>query len=166
MKAILGAVILVGVLAVAALGTASYTGLFMAPAPQKSIAQIAQESGDFNTLLAAVEAAGLTETLSTGGPFTVFAPTDEAFAQLPDGTVESLLQDKEALTNILTYHVVSGKAMASDVVNLDSVMTLQGSPVRIDTSNGVRINDARVIIADIEASNGVIHVIDKVLIPQ
>jgi uncharacterized surface protein with fasciclin (FAS1) repeats len=165
MKAIATIAALIAVVAI--IGVGSITGLFMATAPEtRNIAEVAQEAGSFNTLLAAVDAAGLTETLSTGGPFTVFAPTDEAFAALPEGTVESLLQNTDALTNVLTYHVVSGKAMSSDVVNLDSVATLQGQSLSIDTSNGVRVNNARVILADIEASNGVIHVIDKVLIPQ
>ena len=98
-------------------------------------------------------------------PFTVFAPTDEAFAKLPAGTVDSLLKDIPALTKILTYHVVSGKVMAADVVKLHSAKTLQGSEVKIDASNGVKINNATVIQADIAASNGVIHCIDTVLMP-
>jgi len=133
----------------------------------KNIVEIASEAGTFNTLVAAVKAAGLVETLSGPGPFTVFAPTDEAFAKLPPGTVESLLQDKEKLTQILTYHVVSGKVMAKDVVNLTSAKTVQGDDVMIRAEGGkVMLNESTVVTTDIEASNGVIHVIDTVLIPQ
>jgi uncharacterized surface protein with fasciclin (FAS1) repeats len=135
------------------------------PAP-KTIVDIAVEDGRFTTLVAALQAAGLAETLAGEGPFTVFAPTDEAFAALPEGTVEALLADIPQLTSILLYHVVSGKVMASDVVNLESAETLQGQPVAISTEmDQVMINEARVAIPDIEASNGVIHVIDRVLIP-
>jgi uncharacterized surface protein with fasciclin (FAS1) repeats len=135
------------------------------PAP-KTIVDIAVEDGRFTTLVAALQAAGLAETLAGEGPFTVFAPTDEAFAALPEGTVEALLADIPQLTSILLYHVVSGKVMASDVVNLESAETLQGQPVAISTEmDQVMINEARVAIPDIEASNGVIHVIDSVLIP-
>lgn len=133
----------------------------------KNIVVVAQEAGSFTTLLAAAEAAGLVETLTGVGPYTVFAPTDEAFAKLPAGTVESLLKDKEKLTQILTYHVVPGKVMASDVAGLTSATTVEGSDVAIKTENGtVMINDATVVTADVEASNGVIHVIDTVLMPQ
>lgn len=131
----------------------------------KNIVETAVEAGSFTTLVAAVQAAGLADVLSNGGPFTVFAPTDEAFAKLPEGTVESLLSDPEALANILTYHVVEGRVMAADVIGLSSAPTLQGSEVSIDSSNGVMINNATVIQADIETSNGIIHVIDTVLIP-
>lgn len=106
------------------------------------------------------------DTLKGPGPFTVFAPTDEAFSKLPSGTVDSLLNDIPQLTKILTYHVVSGKVLASDVVNLDSAPTVEGSSIKIDASNGgVKINDATVVTPDVEADNGVIHVIDTVLIP-
>jgi len=131
----------------------------------KTIVQTAIDAGTFNNLVAAVKAAGLAETLSGDGPFTVFAPTDEAFAKLPIGTVEGLLADKEALTKILTYHVVSGKVMAKDVITMPSAKTLQGGEIKINAENGVMINDAKVVTADIECSNGVIHVIDKVLMP-
>lgn len=131
----------------------------------KNIVDTAVESGKFNTLVAAVKAAGLVETLSGNGPFTVFAPNDDAFAKLPAGTVEGLLKDKEKLTAILTYHVVSGKHMAADVMNMKSAKTLQGGDVKIDTSNGVMINDAKVIAADIMCTNGVCHMIDSVLMP-
>ena len=131
-----------------------------------NIVEVAVAAGSFKTLVAAVTAANLAETLSGVGPFTVFAPTDEAFAKLPAGTVESLLNDIPKLTKILTYHVVSGKVMAADVVKLTSAKTVEGSEVKIDASNGVKINGASVIQADIDASNGVIHVIDTVMIPE
>jgi uncharacterized surface protein with fasciclin (FAS1) repeats len=130
-----------------------------------TIVDVAVANGNFTTLVQAVTAAGLVETLSSEGPFTVFAPTDEAFANVPAATLESLLADPEALANVLTYHVVAGKVMSTDVVNLDSATTVQGQDLTIDTSNGVMINNAKVITADIETSNGVIHVIDAVLLP-
>lgn len=129
------------------------------------IVDTAVSAGSFTTLVAAVQAAGLVDTLKGAGPFTVFAPTDEAFAKLPAGTVESLLNDIPKLTKILTYHVVSGKVMAADVVNLTSAKTVEGSEVKIDASNGVKINDSTVTTADVAADNGVIHVIDSVLLP-
>jgi uncharacterized surface protein with fasciclin (FAS1) repeats len=129
------------------------------------IVDTAVSAGSFNTLVAAVKAAGLVETLKSPGPFTVFAPTDEAFAKLPEGTVDSLLKDIPQLTKILTYHVVSGKVLSSDVVKLDKATTVQGSDVKIDASSGVKVNDATVVTPDIEADNGVIHVIDSVLLP-
>ena len=132
----------------------------------QSIVDIAVADGRFETLVAALQAAGLAETLAGEGSFTVFAPTDDAFAKLPEGTVEALLQDIPALTDILLYHVVDGKVMAEDVVTLESAQTLQGEAVSISVENGmVYINDAQVIITDIMASNGVIHVIDSVLLP-
>jgi uncharacterized surface protein with fasciclin (FAS1) repeats len=135
------------------------------------ICDTAVAAGNFKTLVAATQAAGLVETLNTKGPFTVFAPTDEAFAKLPKGTVEALLKDIPKLTSILTYHVVSGRVMAADVVKLKSAKTLQGQEVKIDASKWhlhktVKINDANVIKADVVADNGVIHVIDKVLMPK
>lgn len=133
----------------------------------KTIVDVAIEAGNFKTLVAAVKAAGLVETLSGAGPFTVFAPTDEAFAKLPAGTVEALLQDKAKLAKILTYHVVAGKVMAKDVAGMTSAKTIEGGQVTVKAENGkVMINDATVTTADIEASNGVIHVIDKVLMPK
>jgi uncharacterized surface protein with fasciclin (FAS1) repeats len=129
------------------------------------IVDTAVSAGSFNTLVAAVKAAGLVETLKSPGPFTVFAPTDEAFAKLPEGTVDSLLKDIPQLTKILTYHVVSGKVLSSDVVKLDKATTVQGSDVKIDASSGVKVNDATVVTPDVEADNGVIHVIDSVLLP-
>ena len=131
-----------------------------------TIVQTAIDAGNFKTLVAAVQAAGLVETLSGTGPFTVFAPTDEAFAKLPAETVDGLLKDKEALTKILTYHVVSGKVMAKDVMSMHEAETLQGEDITIDASNGVKINNAMVLTPDVECSNGVIHVIDTVLMPQ
>jgi uncharacterized surface protein with fasciclin (FAS1) repeats len=129
------------------------------------IVDTAVSAGSFTTLVAAVKAAGLVDTLKGAGPFTVFAPTDEAFAKLPAGTVESLLKDIPQLTKILTYHVVSGKVMAADVVKIKSAKTVEGSEVKIDASNGVKINDSKVVTPDVAADNGVIHVIDTVLLP-
>jgi uncharacterized surface protein with fasciclin (FAS1) repeats len=133
---------------------------------QKNIIETAIEAGSFETLVTAVKAAGLVDTLSSAGPFTVFAPTDDAFAKIPAETLQEILKDKEKLTAILTYHVISGKFMASDVVNITEAITVQGGKLSIDTSNGVKVNNANVIKTDIETSNGVIHVIDTVLIPQ
>ncbi len=132
------------------------------------IVDTAVSAGQFKTLTAALQAADLVGTLKGNGPFTVFAPTDEAFAKLPSGTVESLLkpENKDKLVSILTYHVVPGKVLASDVVNLDSAKTVNGSNVNISTnSEGVNINQAKVIKADVMSSNGVIHVIDEVILP-
>lgn len=131
----------------------------------KNIVETAQAAGSFKTLLVAAEAAGLVDTLTSAGPFTVFAPTDDAFAKLPEGTVESLLKDKAKLAQILTYHVVAGKVMAKDVVNLKKAKTVQGQELSIDTSSGVKVDNANVVKTDIETSNGVIHVIDSVMIP-
>ena len=133
---------------------------------QMDIVETAVSAGDFTTLATALDAAGLVSTLKGPGPFTVFAPTDAAFEALPEGTLESLLADKEKLATVLTYHVVSGKVMSGDVVNLNEAETGAGQSVKIDSSDGVKVNDATVIKADITASNGVIHVIDKVLIPE
>jgi uncharacterized surface protein with fasciclin (FAS1) repeats len=129
------------------------------------IVDTAVKAGSFTTLVAAVTAAGLVDTLKGAGPFTVFAPTDEAFAKLPAGTVDALLKDIPKLTKILTYHVVSGKVMAADVVKLTSATTVEGSTVKIDASNGVKVNDSTVTTADVAADNGVIHIIDTVLLP-
>ncbi len=135
------------------------------------IVDTAVAAGSFKTLVAAVTAAGLVDTLKSKGPFTVFAPNDEAFAKLPKGTVGGLLKDIPKLTAVLTYHVVAGKVMAADVVKLKSAKTVQGQEVKIDASKWhlhktVKINDADVIKADIVTDNGVIHVIDKVLMPK
>jgi uncharacterized surface protein with fasciclin (FAS1) repeats len=134
-------------------------------APVTNLVETAAAAGSFSTLIAAVQAAGLEQTLASGGPFTVFAPTDAAFAALPAGTLDALLQDPDALRDILLYHVVSGEVLAAQVVNLTTATTLQGSTVTIDASNGVKVNDATVVQTDVLATNGVIHVIDKVLIP-
>ncbi|MFQ4146049.1 fasciclin domain-containing protein [Chlorogloeopsis sp. ULAP02] len=128
------------------------------------IVDIAVNAGSFSTLVAAVKAAGLVDTLKGTGSFTVFAPTDEAFAKLPKGTVDALLQDIPKLKKILTCHVVSGKVMAADVVKLKSATTVEGEDVKIDASNGVKINNATVTTPDVAADNGVIHIIDTVLI--
>lgn len=133
----------------------------------QDIVDVAVEAGSFTTLVQAVEAAGLVETLKGEGPFTVFAPTDEAFAAIPEDVLNDLLADTEALTAVLTYHVVPGKVMAADVVGLESAETVQGQSVTITTMNGsVMIDGATVVQADIEASNGVIHVIDAVILPE
>ncbi len=129
------------------------------------IIDTAVNAGSFTTLAAALKAADLITTLKGAGPFTVFAPTDEAFAKLPAGTVDSLLKDLPKLKQILTYHVVAGKVMAADVVKLKSATTVQGSDVKIDASHGVKINDATVTTPDVAADNGVIHIIDTVLLP-
>jgi uncharacterized surface protein with fasciclin (FAS1) repeats len=133
-----------------------------------TIVDIAAGNPDFSTLVAAVKAAGLVETLSGDGPFTVFAPTNEAFAKLPEGKVDSLLADIPTLKKILTYHVVAGKVMAADVVELESAATVQGDEVKFAVVDGkVKLNDSAMVTAtDLEASNGVIHVIDTVLIPS
>jgi uncharacterized surface protein with fasciclin (FAS1) repeats len=130
------------------------------------IVDTAVAAGSFNTLAAALTAADLIETLKGEGPFTVFAPTDEAFAKIPAEQLDAILADKELLTSILTYHVVAGKVKAADVVKLDSATTVQGSDVAITSTDGVKVNNATVIKTDIMTSNGVIHVIDTVLVPQ
>jgi uncharacterized surface protein with fasciclin (FAS1) repeats len=133
---------------------------------EMSIVATADAAGDFTTLLVALEAAGLVETLEGEGPYTVFAPTDDAFAALPEGTVEGLLEDPEALSDILLYHVVPGEVTSDQVVTLESATTAQGSDVSIRVEgDSVFVNDAQVIMTDIQASNGVIHVIDAVLLP-
>jgi len=135
------------------------------------ICDTAIAAGNFKTLVAATKAAGLVETLNTKGPYTVFAPTDDAFAKLPPGTVEALLKDIPKLTAILTYHVVEGKVPASDVKQHKEITTLQGQNLKVDAAKwhlhkSVKINDANIIKADVEADNGYIHVIDKVLLPK
>ena len=136
---------------------------------EMDIVDTAVAAGQFNTLAAALDAADLIATLKGNGPFTVFAPTDEAFAKLPAGTVESLLkpENRDQLVAILTYHVVSGKVMAKDVVNLSEAKTVNGSDLSIKVMDGkVRINDATVVAADVATSNGVIHVVDTVILPN
>lgn len=134
---------------------------------QFDIVDIALSAGNFSTLAAALGAAGLIGALKSDGPFTVFAPTDDAFAKIPPQALSELLQpeNKAKLTAILTYHVVPGKVSAHDVANLDSATTLQGQKLKISKQDGVKINDAKVIAPDVEATNGVIHVIDTVLMP-
>lgn len=143
-------------------------GPAFADAHNKDIVDIAAGDENFSTLVAAVQAAGLVETLKGDGPFTVFAPTNDAFAALPAGTVENLLkpENKDQLTAILTYHVVPGKVMSGDLSNGMTATTVQGSDVTIMTEGGVTVQGANVTTADIEASNGVIHVIDAVILPQ
>lgn len=134
---------------------------------KKDIVTTAVDAGTFKTLATALTEAGLVEALKGEGPFTVFAPTDDAFAKLPEGTIETLLNDKETLKKILLYHVVSGEVTSKEVVNLTNAETLSGKNVNIKINNGtVMINDAKVTGADVMASNGVIHVIDTVLIPE
>jgi uncharacterized surface protein with fasciclin (FAS1) repeats len=133
------------------------------------VVHVAIKDGNFKTLVTAIKAAGLEETLMGEGPFTVFAPTDEAFAKLPDGTVEDLLkpENKDKLVSILTYHVVPGKVLSTDLAGKKmDVKSVQGSELMIDATDGVTINDARVIKADVMGSNGVVHVVDTVIIPQ
>jgi uncharacterized surface protein with fasciclin (FAS1) repeats len=131
-----------------------------------NIIETAEAAGQFSTLLTAIEVAGLTETLATGGPFTVFAPTDAAFAAIPEADLAAILADNETLTAILTYHVVDGAVTSAQVVELDSATTLQGSDVAIVVSDaGVTVDGANVVTVDVEASNGVIHVIDAVITP-
>jgi uncharacterized surface protein with fasciclin (FAS1) repeats len=130
------------------------------------IVDVAVEAGTFTTLVTAVQAADLVDTLKSEGPFTVFAPTDDAFAALPEGTIEALLEDIPTLTDILLYHVVAGEVTAADVVGLESATTVQGGDLAITVEGDtVKIGDATVVVTDIEASNGIIHVIDAVLIP-
>jgi uncharacterized surface protein with fasciclin (FAS1) repeats len=147
-------------------------GMTIASAPVlaggSDIVDTAVEAGSFNTLVAAVSAADLVDVLKSDGPFTVFAPTDAAFAALPEGTVETLLmpENKDQLIAILTYHVVPGKVMSTDLVDDMTAATVQGSSVSIDLDNGVMVDGATVVAADIEATNGVIHVIDRVILPE
>ena len=148
--------------AAAIAGTAAIAG-----STKKDIVDTAVNAGTFETLVAAVSAADLVDTLKSEGPFTVFAPTDEAFAALPEGTVETLLkpENKDQLIAVLTYHVVPGKVMSTDLSDDMTAATVQGSEITVDLDNGVMINDASVVTADIETSNGVIHVIDSVILP-
>ncbi|MEL6205032.1 MAG: fasciclin domain-containing protein [Pseudomonadota bacterium] len=151
----------------AALATAAVlSGPALAGSASKDIVDTAVEAGQFETLVAAVQAAGLVDTLKGDGPFTVFAPTDAAFADLPEGTVEGLLEDTEQLTAILTYHVVPGKVMSTDLSDGMTAATVEGSEITIGTEGGVTIDGANVVTADIETSNGVIHVIDAVILPE
>ena len=143
-------------------------GAFAGAASAKDIVDTAAGNESFSTLVAAVKAAGLVETLKGDGPFTVFAPTNEAFAALPAGTVESLLkpENKDQLTAILTYHVVPGKVMSNDLKDDMTAKTAQGGEIKIDLDNGPMVNEANIVTADITTENGVIHVIDKVILPN
>ena len=158
-------VLVVAVLVISVLTFASTE--YMSRMAKKNIVETAVTAGQFNTLVTAVKAADLVETLSGPGPFTVFAPTDDAFAKLPEGTVESLLKNKDKLKAVLTYHVVAGKVMASDVVNLKSATTVNGQKITIKVKYGtVMVDNAKVVKTDIECTNGVIHVIDTVILPK
>lgn len=153
--------------AVLAIGLAGGSTMAASHSGAKDIVDTAVEAGSFGTLVAAVQAADLVETLKGEGPFTVFAPTDEAFAALGT-TVEDLLkpENKDKLVAVLTYHVIAGEVMSGDLVDDSTPATVQGSTVTIDLDNGAMVNDAKVVTADVDASNGVIHVIDKVLVPE
>jgi len=159
-------------LALAVVGSALVAGNAQAGAGTygkgKNIVQVAREAGSFKTLVKALEAAGLVGTLSGAGKgkFTVFAPTDEAFARLPEGTLAGLLKDKEALKKILLYHVVEGEKPAADVVAATTLPTANGQDLQVTTAGGVKVNGANVTATDVKARNGVIHVIDTVLIPS
>jgi len=160
-----GATLAVAALVAGVATEASAQG-YGAERPAGTVVEVAESAGNFTTLLAAVRAAGLEDALRGDGPFTVFAPTDEAFAALPAGTVEALLADPEALRAVLTYHVVAGKVTAAEVTSLSEATTLQGSAVEIRAHGGaVHVGGATVTAADVMASNGVIHVIDRVLLP-
>ncbi|WP_170331238.1 fasciclin domain-containing protein [Ruegeria arenilitoris] len=154
-------------IAVAGVASILFSTSAMADGHGKDIVDTAVSAGSFTTLVAAVQAAELVDTLKGEGPFTVFAPTDEAFAALPEGTVETLLkpENKDQLVAILTYHVVPGKVMSGDLSDDMTAATVQGGEITIDLDSGVMVNDANVVQADIETKNGVIHVIDKVIIP-
>lgn len=159
----------IGAFCLAALACLGMAGIGHAEekAAAKDIVDTAVSAGQFKTLVAAVQAADLVDTLKGKGPFTVFAPTDEAFAKVPKETLNKLLNDKKALTAVLTYHVVPGKVMASDVVKLDTARTVQGKALAIETGKGqVMINGVKIIKTDIICSNGVIHVIDAVILPK
>lgn len=160
------AFVVLALVTAAAFMSPSFAGGNYSSADKKDIVDTAIEAGMFNTLATALTEADLIDALKGDGPFTVFAPTDEAFAKIPQDQLAAILADKELLTSILTYHVVPGKVMASDVVNVDSASTLQGQDITVSVADGVRVDDANVIKTDIEASNGVIHVIDTVLLPQ
>lgn len=157
---------------IAILGLAAATVAVTSPAAaeaqmnQKDLVTVAVEAGSFTTLATALERAGLVATLQGEGPFTVFAPTDEAFAALPEGALEELLADREALTRVLTYHVVAGEVTSDQVVTLDAAETVAGPSLSIEVRDGVvYVDGARVVTADVQASNGVIHVVDSVLLP-
>jgi len=160
------AIIAAGALAIVAANAGGSCTNANAKAAGMDIVETAVDAGSFNTLVQAVQAAGLVDTLKGEGPCTVFAPTDEAFAKLPAGTLEALLNDTEQLVAVLTYHVVPGKVMAADVIKLSEAKTVQGEFIMIDTKNGVKVDAANVVKTDIETTNGVIHVIDTVILPR
>ncbi|NOD35169.1 MULTISPECIES: fasciclin domain-containing protein [unclassified Ruegeria] len=153
--------------AAAGVATILFSTTALADGHGKDIVDTAVAAGSFETLVAAVQAAELVDTLKGEGPFTVFAPTDDAFAALPEGTVADLLkpENKDQLVAILTYHVVPGKVMSGDLTDDMTAATVQGGDITIDLDSGVMVNDANVVQADIETKNGVIHVIDKVILP-
>ncbi|MBI5706119.1 MAG: fasciclin domain-containing protein [Armatimonadetes bacterium] len=158
-------------IALAGMAVAALSSMALKPSPSADIVDTAVASKQFPTLVAAVQAAGLVEALKGSGPFTVFAPTEEAFKKLPKGTLESLLkpENKAKLVAILKYHVVPGKVMAADVLKLKNgteVPTLQGQSVKVKNKHGVQVNNAKVVKTDIECKNGVIHVIDTVILPK
>ncbi len=154
------------ILASVAFALSLTTSAFAGGSYGKDIVDTAVSAGNFNTLATALTEAGLVETLKGEGPFTVFAPTDEAFAKIPEEQLNEILADKELLTQILTYHVVPGKVMASDVAGLEEAETVQGQMLKVSTDDGVKVDDAKVTATDIKASNGIIHVIDTVLLPS
>jgi uncharacterized surface protein with fasciclin (FAS1) repeats len=131
----------------------------------QNIIETASSNPDFSTLVSAITTAGLVDTLLGPGPFTVFAPTNEAFAKIPEASLKAVLEDKAKLTSILTYHVVAGKVMSKDVATMTEATTVEGAKIKISENDGVMVNDAKVTKADLECSNGVIHVIDTVLMP-
>ena len=155
-------------LAITTAATITSTSIAFADGHSKDIVDTAVGAGSFTTLAAALTAAGLVDTLKGEGPFTVFAPTDDAFAALPEGTVATLLlpENKDKLISILTYHVVAGKVMSGDLSNNMMATTVQGGQIKIMTEGGVTVDGVNVITADIEASNGVIHVVDSVILPK
>lgn len=160
--------IFTGLLAVSLLAISMMASAMENKAKSKDIVDVAVDNGSFNTLAAALKAGGLIDTLKSDGPFTVFAPTDEAFAKLPEGTVENLLKPEniDQLKAVLTYHVVAGKVTAADVVKLNSATTVNGADVKISVEGeSVKVNSANVVAVDVAASNGVIHVIDTVILP-
>lgn len=158
---------LTAMMALASFVSLAHAGSYQNKAASKDIVETAISAGNFNTLVTAVQAAGLADTLKGDGPFTVFAPTDEAFAKLPKEKLDALLADKDALTKVLTYHVVPGKIQSGDIAGKSmKVATVQGSEIEVDAMSGVKINNANVVKADIATSNGVIHVIDTVILPN
>jgi uncharacterized surface protein with fasciclin (FAS1) repeats len=155
-----------GLFAFALAGPSAMAGQHGMKEAKMDIVDTAIAAGSFSTLVTAIKAAGLVETLKGDGPFTVFAPTDEAFKKIPEAQLAALLEDKAALTKVLTYHVVPGKVMAADVVKMDSAKTVEGQSVTISSGDGVKVDNANVVKTDIAASNGVIHVIDEVIMPK